>query len=60
LATVGLACVLPGRNAALAARAAEVPPALLADKLGLSMSAAVMWSKAVGAARADYAGLRMT
>jgi hypothetical protein len=59
MAAVGLARVLPARNAALATLAAEVPPALLADKLGLSMSAAVMWSKAVGAARADYAGLRM-
>jgi len=59
LAAVGLPRVLPARNAALATLAAEVPPALLADKLGLSLSAAVMWSKAVGAARADYAGLRM-
>ena len=60
LAAVGLLRVLPARNAALATLASEVPPALLADKLGLSLSAAVMWSKAVGAARADYAGLRMT
>jgi hypothetical protein len=60
LVAVGLPRVLPARNAALATLAAEVPPALLADKLGLSLSAAVMWSKAVGAARADYAGLRMT
>ena len=60
LAAVGLPRVLPARNAALATLASEVPPALLADKLGLSLSAAVMWSKAVGAARADYAGLRMT
>jgi hypothetical protein len=59
LAAVGLPRVLPARNAALATLASEVPPALLADKLGLSLSAAVMWSKAVGAARADYAGLRM-
>jgi integrase len=58
LATVGVTSVLMARNSALAAFAADVPPALLADKLGLSISAAVEWSKAVAAVRADYAGLR--
>jgi hypothetical protein len=58
LATVGVTSVLMARNSARAAFAADVPPALLADKLGLSISAAVEWSKAVAAARADYAGLR--
>jgi hypothetical protein len=43
---------------ARASLAADVPPALLADKLGLSIGAAVFWSKAVGSARADYPGLR--
>lgn len=58
LAAVGVTSILMARNSALAAFAADVPPALLADKLGLSISAAVEWSKAVAAARADYAGLR--
>jgi hypothetical protein len=58
LGKVGVTSVPLARNSALAAFAADVPPALLADKLGLSISAAVAWSKAVGAARADYAGLR--
>jgi hypothetical protein len=55
---VGVTSVQMARNSALAAFAADVPPALLADKLGLSISAAVAWSKAVGAARTDYSGLR--
>jgi hypothetical protein len=58
LGKVGVGSVQMARNSALAAFAADVPPALLADKLGLSISAAVAWSKSVGAARADYAGLR--
>lgn len=58
LGKVGVSSVQMARNSALASFAADVPPALLADKLGLSISAAVSWSKAVGAARADYAGLR--
>ena len=58
LGKVGLGSVLMARNSARAAFAADIPPALLADKLGLSISAAVAWSKAVGAARSDYAGLR--
>jgi hypothetical protein len=58
LTRVGVSSVLPARNSARASLAADVPPALLADKLGLSIDAAVAWSKAVGAARADYAGLR--
>jgi integrase len=58
LGKVGVTSVQMARNSALAAFAADVPPALLADKLGLSISAAVAWSKAVGAARTDYSGLR--
>jgi len=58
LSKVGVTSVLMARNSALAAFAVDVPPALLADKLGLSISAAVEWSKAVAAARSDYAGLR--
>jgi hypothetical protein len=57
---IGVRNVLLARNSARASFAADVPPALLADKLGLSVGAAVTWSKAVGAARADYAGLRNT
>ena len=41
---------LVARNSARAAFAADIPPALLADKLGLSISTAVAWSKVVGAA----------
>jgi hypothetical protein len=59
LSKIGLDNVLMARNSARAAFATDVPPALLADKLGLSIGAAVAWSRAVGAARADYAGLRM-
>jgi hypothetical protein len=58
LARAGVGNVLSARNSARASLAADVPPALLADKLGLSIDATVAWSKAVGAARADYAGLR--
>jgi hypothetical protein len=58
LTRVGVTNVLPARNSARASLAVDVPPALLADQLGLSIDAAVAWSKAVGAARADYAGLR--
>jgi hypothetical protein len=58
LGKAGVTSVLMARNSVLAAFAADVPPALLADKLGLSISAAVEWSRAVAAARADYAGLR--
>jgi hypothetical protein len=58
LKKTGVRDVLLARNSARASFAADVPPALLADKLGLSIGAAVSWSKAVGAARADYADLR--
>jgi hypothetical protein len=58
LTRVGVSSVLLARNSARASLAADVPSALLADQLGLSIDAAVAWSKAVGAARADYAGLR--
>jgi hypothetical protein len=47
LGKVGLGSVLMARNSARAAFAADIPPALLADELGLSISAAVAWSKAV-------------
>jgi hypothetical protein len=57
LSKMGVAKLLQARNAARASFAADIPPALIADKLGLSISAAVAWSKAVGAARSDYAGL---
>ena len=60
LAQIGLTRVLPARNGALGAIAAQVPPALLAEQLGLSMTAAAAWSKAAGAARGDYAALRAT
>jgi hypothetical protein len=49
---------LHARNGALNAFAAQMPPALLADQLGLSLSAATLWSKAAGPARSDYVGLR--
>lgn len=58
LGKIGVKNVRMARNSARASFVADVPPALLADKLGLSVDAAVAWSKAVGAARADYAGLR--
>jgi len=58
LGKAGLDNVLTARNSARAAFAADVPPVLLADKLGLSIGAAVAWAKAVGATRSDYAGLR--
>ncbi|MFI7025100.1 hypothetical protein ACIBMZ_20525 [Micromonospora sp. NPDC049900] len=58
LAYLGLTRVLEARNAAVGALAAQVPPALLAEHLGLSLSAAAAWSKAAGAARSDYAALR--
>jgi hypothetical protein len=46
------------RNGALAALVSQVPPALLADQIGLSLSGAPNWSKATGAARGEYTGLR--
>jgi hypothetical protein len=54
----GLREILPARNGALAALASQVPPALLADQIGLSLSGASIWTKAIGAARGEYAGLR--
>jgi hypothetical protein len=58
LAQLGLTRVLEARNGALGALATQLPPALIADQLGLSIAAAAGWSKAVGAARSDYAALR--
>ncbi|MDP4510322.1 hypothetical protein [Nonomuraea turcica] len=55
---VGLSRVLEARNGALAALASQLPPALLAEQLGLSLSRASSWSKAVGADRSSYVGLR--
>jgi hypothetical protein len=56
---LGLPHLLLAHNAARAALAEHLPPALLADRLGLSISSAARWSTAVGAARGVYAGLRM-
>jgi hypothetical protein len=58
LAVLGVNRALQARNGALSALAVQLPPALLADQLGLSLSAAALWSKAAGAARSDYTGLR--
>jgi hypothetical protein len=55
---VGLKRVLEARNGALAALASQVPPALLADQIGLSLSGASNWSKSTGTTRGDYVGLR--
>ncbi|MEU5565500.1 hypothetical protein [Micromonospora musae] len=55
---LGVNRALHARNGALSALAVQLPPVLLADQLGLSLSAAALWSKAAGAARSDYAGLR--
>ncbi|HZC99194.1 MAG TPA: hypothetical protein VFA46_03085 [Actinomycetes bacterium] len=46
------------RNGALAALASQVPPALLADQIGLSPSGASNWSKATGAAMGEYVARR--
>lgn len=56
--TLGLPSLVLARNAARAALAERVPAPLLADRLGLSISAASQWAKAMGAARGTYAGLR--
>jgi hypothetical protein len=58
LAALGVDRALHARNGALSALAAQLPPALLADQLGLSLSTAALWSKATGAARSDYTALR--
>jgi hypothetical protein len=58
ISSVGLNRVLDARNGALAALAAQVPPALLADQIGLSLSGASNWSKATGATRSAYVALR--
>jgi hypothetical protein len=55
---VGLTRVLEARNGVLAALASQVPPALLADQIGLSLSGASIWSKATGATRGAYVALR--
>lgn len=60
LALLGLTRAVEARNGALGSLAAQMPPALIADQLGLSLAAASRWSKAVGAARSDYAALRAT
>ena len=58
LAALGVKRALHARNSALNALAAQLPPARLADQLGLSLSAAALWAKAAGAARGEYTGLR--
>ncbi|MEO3930984.1 hypothetical protein ABGB07_45160 [Micromonosporaceae bacterium B7E4] len=57
-AKLGLTDALHARNGALAALAAQLPPALLADQIGLSVDAAAKWSKATAATRGTYVGLR--
>ena len=58
-AKLGLHNALQARNGALAALAAHLPPALLAEQIGLSVGAAAKWSKAIGATRNSYVGLRI-
>ncbi|MGX7673704.1 hypothetical protein [Plantactinospora sp. DSM 117369] len=58
ISRVGLKRVLEARNGALAALASQVPPALLADQIGLSLSGASNWYKATGSPRSEYVGLR--
>lgn len=58
MANVGLQRALEARNGALSTLAAQLPPALLAEQLGLSLSGASNWSKATGATRGEYAALR--
>ncbi|WP_141722564.1 hypothetical protein [Micromonospora aurantiaca (nom. illeg.)] len=58
-AKLGLHNALHARNGALAALAAQMPPALLAEQIGLSVGAAAKWSKATGATRSTYVGLRV-
>ena len=59
LGQLGLTRAVEARNGALGSLAAQMPPALIADQLGLSLAAAARWSKAVGAARSDYVALRV-
>jgi ATP-dependent DNA ligase len=47
---------LRARNAARAALAEQMPPALVAEIVGMSNSAAEGWAKAGGAARGTYVG----
>lgn len=49
--------VVATRNAARAALAVDTPAVDLAEKLGVSVSAAERWSQAVAAGRSVYAGL---
>jgi hypothetical protein len=58
MANVGLQRALEARNGALSTLAAQLPPALLAEQLGLSLSGASNWSKATGATRGEYTALR--
>jgi hypothetical protein len=57
LAALGITSRLAARNAVWAALAAGTPPVVLAEKLGISTSAAERWSQALGAGRSDYVGL---
>ncbi len=57
LAAHGISSRLSARNSAWAALAAETPSIVLAEKLGISVSAAEGWSDAVATARNEYVGL---
>jgi len=48
--------VLPGRTGALMSLAVSLPPAILADLLGISEGCAANWSQLTGADWARYAG----
>jgi hypothetical protein len=57
-AKLGLTNPLHARNGALAALAAQLPPALPTDQIGMSVGAAAKWSKATAGTRGTYVGLR--
>jgi hypothetical protein len=58
MANVGLKRALEARNGTLSTLASQLPPALRAEQLGLSLSGASNWSKATGATRSEYVALR--
>ncbi|MEU4102393.1 hypothetical protein AB0F16_17670 [Streptomyces tanashiensis] len=47
-----------GRNSALTDLAAQMPPAVLSQVLGVGVKAATQWADAVGSARTEYAADR--
>jgi hypothetical protein len=57
LAKLGITNTLAARNAAWAALAAETPPIILAERLGIATSTADKWGRAVGSARNLYVAL---